>query len=428
MRWSDTLSLAIRSLRRRLGRAAITGLGVALGSGLLVALGTISSAADTNVIGRLSRGGPIAAIKVAAARPQPDQLDSDTFKSGAMHLLDDAALSAIRRAAHVTSLVPVMTSEALVIAPGTDVFFGTMVGTDLLRAPDLPITLTAGRLPAAGSLTEAAVTGSYLDHVHVGELHAAQVIGSEIELAAPRLQANSPVRIRGRWTKVRIVGVVAQQVGDGDILVPLRQTELAREWAVGGAGDPDFPLLASPYTGMVAVASSLDNVHAVRAEIAALGYATSSPEHLVASVKRYLHVVDIVLGGIGVVAISIAALDIASSMLAAVHERRREIGVLKAIGGRNTDVLRWFLLEATLLGLVGGTVGSVAGVGIAEAVGLAVNHYLTTQDLGSVDLTVIPTAILVGGILGATLLAIIAGVIPALLAARLPAREAVAAE
>ena len=428
MRWSDSFGLAVRNLRRRLARATLTGIGVALGSGLLVALGTISSAADTNVIGRLSHGGPIAAIKVAPARPQADQLDSDSFKSGAMHLLDDSALSAVRHSPHVASVVPVMTSEALVIPPAGELFFGTMVGTDLGRAGDLPITLTAGRLPARGSLTEAAVTGGYLDHLHIGESHAASVLGTEVEVAAPRLQANSPVRVRGRWARVRIVGVVAQQVGDGDFLVPLRQTELAREWAVGGAGDPDFPLLASPYTGLVVVAQSLDTVHNVRAEISALGYATSSPEQLVASVKRYLHVVDIVLGGIGTVAITIAALDIASSMLAAVQERRREIGVLKAIGGRDSDVLRWFLMEAMILGLVGGTIGSLAGVGIAEAVGVVVNRYLTSQDLGSVDLTVIPTGILFGGILGATLLAMLAGGLPALLAARLPAREAVAAE
>lgn len=428
MRWADSLALATRSLRRRLARAALTGLGVALGSALLVALGTISSAADTNVIGRLGRGGPIAAVKVAAAMPQPDQLDSDTFKTGAIHLLDDAAVKAIRNSPHVSSVVPVMTSEVLAIPTRGELFFGSMVGTDLSRSGDLPLTVTSGRLPAPGSLTEAAVTGSYLDHLHIAESSAASVLNTEVELGAPRTEANSQVRFRGRWTRVRIVGVVAQQVGDGDFLVPLRQTELAREWAVGGAGDPDFPLLASPYTGVVAVASSLDAVHDVRAEISALGYATSSPEHLVASVKRYLHVVDIVLGGIGTVAISIAALDIASSMLAAVHERRREIGVLKAIGGRDVDVLRWFLLEAAILGLVGGAVGSLVGVGIAEVVGLVVNRYLTTQDLGSVDLAVIPTAILFGGILGATLLAMLAGGIPALLAARLPAREAVAAE
>ena len=142
MRWTDSLALATRSLRRRLVRAALTGLGVALGSALLVALGTISSAADTNVIGRLNHGGPIAAVKVAAARPQPDQLDSDTFKSGAIHLLDDAAISAIRRSTHVSSVVPVMTSEVLAIPAHGELFFGSMVGTDLARSGDLPLTVT----------------------------------------------------------------------------------------------------------------------------------------------------------------------------------------------------------------------------------------------------------------------------------------------
>src|SRR6202011_2681626 len=286
---------------------------------------------------------------------------------------------------------------------------GNMVGTDLGRIGDLPVTVTAGRLPSPTSLTEVAVTASYLDRVHVGEANAASLLGTEVELGAPRQQASGDVRFRGRWTRLTIVGVVAQEVGDGDFLVPLRQTELARQWAVTGVSDPDFPLLASPYTGVVVVASSLDAVHEVRAQISALGYATSSPEHLVASVKRYLHVVGIVLGGIGTVAFAIAALDIASSMLAAVHERRREIGVLKAIGARDGDVLRWFLFEAVILGLVGGVVGSLAGVGTAEVVGLVVNHYLTTQDLGSVDLSVIPNVILFGGIAGATLLAMLAG-------------------
>ncbi|MFN2463276.1 MAG: ABC transporter permease [Candidatus Dormibacteria bacterium] len=430
MTWSDSFALALKSLRRRTGRAALTGLGVALGSGLLVALGTISSAADSNVIGRLNQGGPIAAIRVAPAHPQADQLDSDSLKSGAIHLLDDSALTSIARSPHVAAVVPVMTSEVIVIPPGGgEVFSASMVGTDLERRQDLPVTVTVGRLPAAASLTEVAVTGAYLDHLHVGQDRARQVLGTEVEVAAPRLQANAQVRYRGRWTRLRIVGVVAQQVGDGgDFLVPLRQTELAREWAVGGAGDPASPLLASPYTGLVAIASSLDTVHDVRREVAALGYATSSPEHLVATVKRYLHVVDIVLGGIGLVAITIAALDIASSMFAAVHERRREIGVLKAIGARDGDVLRWFLLEAGVIGVVGGTIGSIAGVAIAEAVGVAVNRYLTAQDLGNVDLTVVPNAVLLGGIAGATALAMLAGALPALVAARMPARAAVAAE
>ena len=78
------------------------------------------------------------------------------------------------------------------------------------------------------------------------------------------------------------------------------------------------------------VANGLGSVSAVRARITAVGYSTSAPENLIASVQRYLHVVEIVLSGIGAIALVIASLGISNALLAAVRERRREIGVLKA--------------------------------------------------------------------------------------------------
>ena len=428
MRWSDTLKLVSRSIRRRAGRASLTGLGVALGSGLLVALVTISGTADTNVIARLSHGGPVAAIKVAAAMPQPDQLDSDSFQQTGIHFLDDQSVSEIKRSRYVVSVVPVMTSEVLSLPPNGDRAFGLMVGTDMTQLDNLPITILAGRMPSPNSLTEVAISSGYLDHLHLAPTKAPLAIGMEVELATPRREPTGQVQFRGRWTRETIVGVVAQQVADGDFIVPTKQTELAREWALGGAPDPDFPLLASQYTGLIVVASSLDRVHDVRVEIDDLGYATSAPEHLIATVQRYLHVVDIVLGGIGIVALVIASLSIAGTLLTAVQERRREIGVLKAIGARDRDVLRWFLLEALAIGVAGGVLGSLTGLGIAEVLGLAVNDYLIQQGLGGVDLSAISGTVVAGGVLGSGVLALVAAAVPALIAARLPAREAVAGE
>ena len=427
MRWADTLRIVSRSIRRRTARTSLTALGVALGSGLLVALVSISSTADTNVISRLSHGGPVSAIKVAAANPQPDQLDSDSIQSSGLHFLDDQSVAAIRHAPYVSSVVPVMTSEVLSVAPGVDPTFGLMIGTDMSQANNLPITVLAGRLPEPHSLTQVAISSEYLDHLNIAPSNAQAAIGLEVELATPRREPGTR-GFHGRWIRATIVGVVAQQVADGDFLVPLMQTQLARAWAVGGLPDPDFPLLASQYTGLIVVAITLDRVHDVRTEIDSMGYATSAPEHLIATVQRYLHVVDIVLGGIGTVALVIAVLSIAGTLFTAVHERRREIGVLKAIGARDRDVLRWFLVEAVAIGFAGGVVGTIAGIGVAELLGLGVNDYLIRQGLGGIDLTSISWTIVLEGVAGASALALLAGVVPALLASRVSAREAVAGE
>ena len=140
--------------------------------------------------------------------------------------------------------------------------------------------------------------------------------------------------------------------------------------------------------------------------------------------QKYLHVVDIVLGGIGLVALTIACLGIASSLLAAVRERWREIGVMKAIGAEDRDVLRWFLVEAGALGVAGGVVGTAAGLAVAWSVGLVVNSYLVQQGLQGVDLGALPLQVALLSPVATALLAMAAGAAPALRAARLPAREA----
>jgi cell division protein FtsX len=291
------------------------------------------------------------------------------------------------------------------------------------------VTLLAGRVPSAGSLTEVAVGLDYLDKLGLNVKRPDVVLGTEVELGTPQVQAQGAIRVRARWTRAVITGVVAQQVGDGTFLASRQLAAAARSWQLGGVDGTGLglPLPPSQYAGVIVVANSLDDVHTVRAEITTLGYSTSAPEHLVASVQRYLHVVDIVLGSIGLIALVIAALGIANALLAAVRERRREIGVLKAIGARDRDVLRWFLAEALFSGVVGGVLGTAAGLGAVAATGAIVNGYLVQQGLAGVDLGGVPVLTAVIGVGGSALLALLAAAWPALRAARLPAREAVGA-
>ena len=198
-------------------------------------------------------------------------------------------------------------------------------------------------------------------------------------------------------------------------------------WALGGVDGGDvFPLPRSTYSGAIVLASSLNDLHAARSIVTSLGYANTAPEHLVTSVLRYLRVVDIVLAGIGAIALGIAAMGVANALLAAVRERRREIGVLKAIGARDRDILRWFFLEAFSVGVVGGVVGTVAGLLIALWVGVSVNDYLSQQGLQSIQFGDVSWPLIAAAVLGSSLLAMAAGVVPALQAARLAPREAMA--
>jgi ABC-type lipoprotein release transport system permease subunit len=436
MTWLDSLILASRSLRRRPGRALLTILAVALGTTLLVALASVASSAGSRIVSKLSNGGPGTAIKVSASKADSDQLYTDDLRAAGDKAINDATLNAVRQSPHVATVIPVIASRVLAVPPpfgstaasksGEAAFGDTMVGVDMSQACNLPITLLAGRLPHPGSLTEVAITESYLDH---SGMSAASALGTQVEIAQPQaFKGKSSPQFRARWVRMNIVGMVSQQVGSGAFLVPIEQARLAQSWALAGVDGGDvFPMPSSPYTGLVVLASSLNDVHAARELITNLGYANTAPEHLVASVLRYLRVVDIVLAGIGAIALGIAALGVANALLAAVRERRREIGVLKAIGARDRDILRWFLLEAFAVGSVGGVIGTVAGLLIALWVGVSVNSYLTEQGLQSIQFGDVSWPLIGAAILGTSLLAMAAGVVPALQAARLAPKEAVSA-
>ncbi len=427
MTWRDAAALAVHGVRRRLGRAGLTVGAVALAATLLTALLTIAGTARTRVLDELSEGGPLAGIKVAAAAARPDQVDEDDARPGARRDLDDDARRRIAALPGVRTVVPIVTAPVLVLPPaGEEFFFDTVVGADLRQAAQLPITLVAGRLPAPRSPVEVAVTEGYLKRLDVDLADAASVVGTELQVGSPRaVRLGNNVRLRARWTRVAVVGVVAQEAATGQLLMAAEAVEPAREWSAASVEGTRFDPPTSPYAGLFVIAEGIDRVGDVRARITAIGYSTSAPENLLASVSRYLRVVEIVLAAIGIIALAIAALGIANALFAAVRERRREIGVLKAIGARDRDVRRIIVLEAAALGFVGGVIGSAGGLALALGVATVVNGYLTAQGLAGVTPSV-PLGVLAGGVLGSTAIAGLAGWLPARRAARLPAREAVA--
>ena len=439
MSWRDAIALAATSVRRSLGRAALTVSAVALAAALLTALLTIAGTARTRVLDQLSKGGPLSGIQVAAAAPDPGEIDQDDPKPGRAKILDDAALERIAELPEVRYALPVVASRLFVISPTkmrtreVEPFVETAVGVDLRQLPRLPISVIAGRAPSPRSMTEVAVTEAWLERYGLDRTQAASVLGTEIEAGAGRTDAEADTGdgerrrrvIRGRWMRLQVVGVVAQEAGSGSMLVSLPLARASREWSASGIDGGDaVGLSPSPYAGVLVAADSLDSIGRVRDRIGDVGYSTSSPENLIASVRRYLQVVEIVLTAIGVIALAVAGLGITNALLAAVRERRREIGVLKAIGARDRDVLRIFLVEATCLGLLGGVIGAALGYVAARSVGAVVNGYLQDQGLVGVRPTV-PTVVILSVIAGSAVLALIGGALPALRAARLPAREAV---
>jgi putative ABC transport system permease protein len=149
-------------------------------------------------------------------------------------------------------------------------------------------------------------------------------------------------------------------------------------------------------------------------------FSVESPLQALSAINTILIGINAVIAGIAAISLIVGGVGVANTMYTSVIERTKEIGTMKALGAHNRDILKVFLIESALLGLVGGIGGALIGLALAFAV-----SGIASQALGGITLAVTLSYPLIGAaILFAFILGICAGTIPALQASRLNTVEA----
>ncbi len=105
-------------------------------------------------------------------------------------------------------------------------------------------------------------------------------------------------------------------------------------------------------------------------------FSVQTPAQTLESVNTILNVVNLIVSGIAMISLIVGGIGIMNTMYTSVLERTKEIGTMKAVGAKNSDILLLFLIEAGLLGLVGGIIGALIGAGFAFGVSLIANTFL----------------------------------------------------
>ena len=144
-------------------------------------------------------------------------------------------------------------------------------------------------------------------------------------------------------------------------------------------------------------------------------FSLSTSGDLLNAIGDILGIVQWILVGIAGISLLVGGVGIMNTMYTAVLERTKEIGIMKSIGGRNSDIMMIFLLESGLLGLFGGTIGALIGVGISKGV-----EFIAYKELGIDLLKVSISPELIGGaLLFSFVVGSISGIFPARQAAKM---------
>jgi ABC-type antimicrobial peptide transport system permease subunit len=179
------------------------------------------------------------------------------------------------------------------------------------------------------------------------------------------------------------------------------------------------------YDELVIKAVSLNDAAQIVERIQERGFRVESLKTVLDTVNKAMVLVKTMLGSVGGLALFVASIGIANTMVMAVYERTREIGVLKAIGASPGDIRALFVTEAALIGLLGGAVGTVGGwllgLGLNEGI-LAILRWQEVPVEGT--FFVIPFWLVALALAFATVVGLLAGLYPAARAARLDPLEA----
>ncbi len=145
-----------------------------------------------------------------------------------------------------------------------------------------------------------------------------------------------------------------------------------------------------------------------------------TPEELLKSFDQILNIVTAFLVGVAAISLLVGAIGIANTMYTSVLERTKEIGTMKAVGAKNSDILFIFLTESGLLGLIGGIIGVILGYGISKTVEIIAVTALSTTLLKAA----VPGYLLFGCLGFAFAIGALSGTIPAITASKLKPADA----
>ena len=463
MKTYDMAELAVRNLRESILRNSLTTVGISVGVASLVAMLSLGIGLQQLAGRRLQKSGLFDTVVVTSRRDlrgfNRDQEENGPAPAESP-TLDESARQKIARLPNVLEAYPdirfitelryedkphlTMMAGLPFSARNNDAFDG-MQGSFFSSeaAPEVILQKSfaaqlLGRIPKAGS-----------EDVSVAEL-AKPLLGKQLTMryaertATPTQdtadkkdspQVNSPgaanragtaYSVVSREATLKIVGVCdldpdsMRGQARARVFLPLKLAQNLHVMQPSDLRDTTNMVNGTPvYLTVEVHVNSPTQVQPVEDAIKKMGFNTFSIVDATRSLRQFFAVLDLFLGIFGSLALAVASIGIINTLVMAILERRREIGIMKAIGASDGDVKGLFFAEAGVMGVFGGVVGVALGWTIGRVINLGTNVYLKRQHFPPEQIWFVPWWLVVGAIAFAIVVSLLSGLYPASRAARL---------
>ncbi len=408
MNWRETFRTALEAISHRRLRSGLTVLGILIGIAAVILTVGLGKGAQEQVAAQINALGSNLLIVSPGSTTSSTGLRGGQGSATTLTTADAQLLSDKKIAPDVAAAAPV-SSTSTSLDVGTSNWTTQVTGTTTAWPDVRQRTVASGRFFSDDDVTNA---------------RPVMVIGSSTaeELFSAQSAVGQTVTVSGQT--FTIIGELAEQgssstTDEDDLaLIPLT-TYFTRLSPSSGQSVSQIYVEATGEESLSAAYQEVQNAlltsHRVTESDA--DFSVTSQQSIVETATETSRTLTVLLGGIAAISLLVGAIGVMNIMLVSVTERVKEIGLRKALGATPRVILRQFLVEASVLGLIGGVIGLLLG-------------YLGARVLPSLidqPVTISTTAAL-GALAVSVLIGIIAGVYPASRAARLAPIDALRSE
>ena len=414
----DTATHSTGSLLRRKARTTLTAFGVAIGVAALILMISLAIGVKLELLERMKSEAALTTLMVS--RPVGDPKDRGGFPSmgrGYTDPLTDEDIEQLRTIDGVDYVYPDfgLVLRIYVLEDNDKKKFPIwIVGIPPREREELESTLMAGRFFTEGAEDEIVLPSNAAERAGIED--PTTLLGKTIRMERTK---------RGERYAFTVVGVAdSKKLGlfrAGQLMMPeARARDLWVKTKGGISSTYDSEETVYPRAILRVSKPGLLNATATRVQNA--GFQTLSIDDIIKFLDQAFVVLEAFMAMVGGVGLIVALFGIVNTMTMAVMERTREIGIMKAVGAVNADVLRLFLFEAASIGVLGGAVGVLLGWMGGLLLNVLSRPLLDVAPDTNLFHTTIPLALAAIGF--AVIVSTLAGLFPAMRAARMRPVEA----
>ena len=451
MKISDLIKLSTDNLKRRKGRTILTVLGVIIGTCSIVMMMSIGEAINKSNEDMINNMGDLTKITVYNYGNDPEQ-----------EPITDSVVSKFQSMEGVKIATPIYQSQYLgdvIVKGGNSGKYewngwvgGNLVGMYREAIAEYGYELVDGRYPQNSDKEFTVIAGEYAGYEFINpkrqwphnrvdaqpdengvvkdpfvDVYKDKLVMETVSYDQDGKTVEKTIKVVGRIKENYNIGY---ETYGGFIMDMSDLIELEKEYIKANKIRVNNKNKEREYSQAIVKVTDVKKVEDVIASIEELGYETSSPTSWLDDLEKQSRTIQLILGGLGSIAMLVAAISIANTMTMAIYERRREIGIMKVLGCEVNHIRAMFLTESAGIGFFGGVIGLIICYGLSFLL-----NYLATYVLGGgymVDgvmqktyISIIPLWLAVLGVGFSTLVGVISGYIPANKAVKISALTAI---